>query len=135
MPAQFDFREGIIIENIVYKDTSCDWESKLLYISFLLLTWAYGIAWFALFFYCYIFHERTTFWVFIGCWFVHIGVLIGKGTHTIIKAKQNKQKNKRLQIEIIAQQEKIEQLKLKLNEEEEKETDPKGGDDEINSLN
>ena len=54
MSGRFDFREGMLLEKVVYKDTSIDCASRFKYIGYLLLTWAWGVAWFSLFFYIYI---------------------------------------------------------------------------------
>ena len=138
MSAKFDFREGMLLEKMVYKDTSCDWKSRLMYIGFLLLTWTYGAAWFALFFYCYIFHEDITFWVFIACWIVHVGVLVGKGSHTLFKAKQKKEMKQKLKEEIIAQENKLKQVKQTqdlIDNEHENKTSSRIGEYDLNSLN
>ena len=44
MSGQFDFREGMLLEKVVYKDTSCDWKSRCLYALTLITTWAWGVA-------------------------------------------------------------------------------------------
>ena len=70
MVGKFDFRDGMLLERVVYKDTSIDCLSRLKYFGYWLCAMAYGCAWFALFFWLYIFHERVAFWLFIAYWIV-----------------------------------------------------------------
>ena len=81
----YDFRDGILLEKVVYKDESCNFGYVLLYILCLIITWIWGAGWFALFFYSYIFHERIAFIVFIVVWGVFIIALAVIGFLTIKK--------------------------------------------------
>lgn len=113
MTAKFDFREGMLLEKVVYKDTSCDWKSCLMYTGCLIFCYSWGCAWFALFFWAYINYENITFWVFIACWLVHMGIIIGIGANTLHKSKLNRIKKIKEREERAKQQEKIEQAKRK----------------------
>ena len=48
----FDFRDGLLQEKAVYKDTSCDWKSVFLYIGCMLI--------------CYIFYLCEKLFAFIN---------------------------------------------------------------------
>ena len=90
----YDFRDGILLEKVVYKDTSCNCGYVLLYLLCLLITWIWGCGWFALFFYSYIFHEKVTFIVFLCIWGVFIIILVVVGILTIQKSKNEKRRKK-----------------------------------------
>ena len=102
---KYDFRDGILLEKVVYKDDSCNCAYILLYLCCLLLTWIWGCGWFALFFYSYIFHQRTTFIVFIVIWGVFAIVIALIGFLTIQKSKNEKLRKK------LAKEEREKQLK------------------------
>ena len=91
---KYDFREGILLEKVVYKDDSCNCGYVLLYLLCLLLTWMWGVAWFALFFYSYIFHEKVAFIVFIVIWGVFAITVAVIGFLTIKKSKNEKLRKK-----------------------------------------
>jgi type VI protein secretion system component VasK len=65
---EYDFREGLDQEKIVYKKESFDCKSCFYYFLCLMVCWIYTAGWFALFHYAYINHEPIAFWVYIGCW-------------------------------------------------------------------
>ena len=95
----YDFRDGILLEKVVYKDDSCNFGYVLIYIACLLLTWIWGCGWFALFFYSYIFHEKATFITFIVIWGVFaIGVVV-IGFLTIQKSKNQKAQKAKIKAE------------------------------------
>ena len=116
MPAQYDFREGILLEKVVYKDDSCDCGGGWLFVLCLIATWAWGVAWFALFFYCYINHEQTTMWVFIALWLVHMIVVITVAVLTLHRSKQAKIANKLAKEKEEEEQKKIEESKKLRNQ-------------------
>ena len=91
---QYDFRDGILLEKVVYKDESCNFGYVLLYILCLVITWIWGAGWFALFFYSDIFHERIAFIVFIVVWGVFIIALAVIGFLTIKKSENEKLRKK-----------------------------------------
>ena len=91
---KYDFREGILLEKVVYKDDSCNCGYVLLYLLCLLLTWMWGVGWFALFFYSYIFHEKVAFIVFIVIWGVFAITVAVIGFLTIKKSKNEKLRKK-----------------------------------------
>ena len=86
----YDFRDGILLEKVVYKDDSCNCQYVLLYIGCLILTWIWGSGWFALFFYSYIFHERVAFIVFLVIWCIFAAIVIVIGFLTLRKSKNEK---------------------------------------------
>ena len=88
----YDFRDGILLEKVVYKDDSCNFGNVLLYLGCLLLTWIWGCAWFALFFYSYVFHEKATFIVFLVIWCIFAVIVIIIGFLTIQKSKNEKRR-------------------------------------------
>ena len=88
----YDFRDGILLEKVVYKDDSCNVGYVFLYLGLLLLTWIWGSGWFALFFYSYIFHEKVAFIVFIVIWGVFIIIIVVIGFLTIQRSKNQKRR-------------------------------------------
>ncbi len=113
MSAKYDFREGMLLEKVVYKDESIDLKSRILYILCIIITWCWGCAWFALFFYAYIYHEQITFWIFIIAICVHALIIILFGASTLMAAKTKKEeKLYRLQMEE-KQQKEIEENRRK----------------------
>ena len=113
MSGQYDFREGILLEKVVYKDDSFDIKSRILYIICILLTWCWGLAWFSLFFWAYIFHEQVAFWVFIIVWLIHFIIVVAVGAHTLISARNKKIEKKRKKEEFEIQQKQIEENRRK----------------------
>ena len=88
----YDFRDGILLEKVVYKDDSCNVGYVFLYLGLLLLTWIWGSGWFALFFYSYIFHEKVAFIVLLVIWGVFIIIVIVIGFLTIQRSKNQKKR-------------------------------------------
>ena len=104
----YDFRDGILLEKVVYKDDSCNFGYVLLYLLCLLLTWMWGVGWFSLFFYSYIFHEKPTFIAFIVIWGVFaisIAVIaflnIKKSENEKLRKKKEKEDRERQMKEIM----------------------------------
>ena len=112
----YDFRDGILLEKVVYKDESCNFGYVLLYLSLLLLTWAWGCAWFALFFYSYVFHEKVAFIVFIVIWAVFAITVIIIGFLTIQRSKNEKMRKRREKEERQKQMEEINEARRRRNE-------------------
>ena len=123
MSGRFDFREGMLLEKVVYKDTSLDCASRFKYIGYLLLTWAWGVAWFSLFFYRYIFHERVAFWIFVGCWIVFALTFIINSIVTLQRAKSRKLKKQHDRKEHQEIQEKIDKAKQEHYQQKSKKND------------
>ena len=88
----YDFRDGILLEKVVYKDDSCNVGYVFLYLGLLLLTWIWGSGWFALFFYSYVFHEKVAFIVLLVIWGVFIIIVIVIGFLTIQRSKNQKKR-------------------------------------------
>ena len=123
MSGRFDFREGMLLEKVVYKDTSIDCASRFKYIGYLLLTWAWGVAWFSLFFYLYIFHERVAFWIFVGCWIAFALTFIINSIVTLQRAKSRKLKKQHDRKEHQEIQEKIDKAKQEHYQQKSKKND------------
>lgn len=45
----YDFREGLLLDQSVYKDNTCDWKAAFLYILAMLVCYAWGFGWWLLF--------------------------------------------------------------------------------------
>ena len=107
----YDFRDGILLEKAAYKDDSCDWKSKLLYIGFVLVAYCWAFAWFILFYYLYGNFEKTVFWVWIAIFLLHFAILISVGVSNIQRAKAEKAKRKKEEADKKLQEEKISNLR------------------------
>ena len=112
----YDFRDGILLEKVVYKDDSCNCGYVLLYLGCLLLTWIWGCAWFALFFYSYVFHERATFITFLVIWCIFAVIVILIGFMTFLKSKNEKRRKIEEKIERERQLKEINDAKRRRNE-------------------
>jgi hypothetical protein len=73
---EYDFREGLEKEKIVYKNNRWNYDEFFLYLLVVLVAWSWAAGWFALFFYAYIYNEPIAFWVFIACWLAFVAALI-----------------------------------------------------------
>ena len=96
--AKWDFREGLLLQKATYKDESRKFGEGILFFGVIILTWIWGLAWFSLFFWMYIYHQPVSFWIFIGVFLVHFIILIIIGAYTIISSK-NKKKQKKIEKE------------------------------------
>jgi len=112
----YDFRDGILLEKVVYKDDSCNFGYVLLYLACLLITWIWASAWFALFFYSYVFHERVAFIVFIVIWLIFAIFVIIIGFLTIQRSKNEKIRKRKEKEEKEIQLKQINDAKRKRNE-------------------
>ena len=113
---RYDFRDGILLEKVVYKDDSCNFGYVLLYIACLLLTWIWGCGWFALFFYSYVFHENVAFIVFIVIWCIFAIIVIVIGFLTIQRSKNEKRRKREEKEERERQLKEINDAKRRRNE-------------------
>ena len=111
----YDFRDGILLEKVVYKDESCNFGYLLLYLACLLLTWMWGVGWFALFFYSYVFHEKVAFIVFIVIWLLFAITVIVIGFLTIQNSKNEKKRKRELKEERERQMKEINDAKRRRN--------------------
>ena len=112
----YDFRDGMLLEKVVYKDDSCNCGYVLLYLACLLLTWIWGSAWFALFFYSYVFHEKVALIVFVVVWCLFAVVVIVIGYLTIQRSKNEKRYKKEQKEERERQEKEINDAKRRRNE-------------------
>jgi amino acid permease len=105
----YDFREGLDLEKIVYKNDGINWKECIYYTLCIIGCWVYTAGWFALFHYAYINSEPTAFWIYVGIWLgfaiflvIVIGYNLGAHYHrkAIKKIEQEKEnERKRLQEE------------------------------------
>ena len=112
----YDFRDGILLEKVVYKDNSFNCLYILYYLGCLLLTLIWGSAWFALFFYSYVFHEPVAFIVFIVIWAIFMIIVIIIGFLTIQRSKAEKKRKKEEKEERERQLKEIAEAKKRRNE-------------------
>ena len=109
MEPKFDFRDGLIQSN-TYKNTENDWCGVLGWIGFMLVAWAWGMAWLCLFYYCWIFHQRFAFIFFTLIWCIHFAfVCIWSGIN-LCRASHNKKIKEIKKKELIEKQEQIERM-------------------------
>ena len=92
--AKWDFREGLLQQKANYKDEGCKFGEGIFFFGVIILTWIWGLAWFCLFFWMYIYHQPVSFWIFIGVFLVHFITLIIIGVYTIISSKNKKRQKK-----------------------------------------
>ena len=86
----YDFRDGMLLEKVVYKDESYNCGYFFLYLLCLLLTWIWGSGWFALFFYSYVFHEKIALITFVVIWCIFAAIVVTIGILTIQRSKNEK---------------------------------------------
>ncbi len=89
----WDFREGIIYKKIKYKNKSKNINKKkewIIFFGFIFLTWIWGIFWFILFFWLYIYYRNVTFWLFIIIFLTHFFILIIRSVYIILSSKNKK---------------------------------------------
>jgi hypothetical protein len=65
---EFDFREGLDKDHIVYRKKGFDCKHCIYYLGYLLFTWGYTVAFFALFQYVYTNHEPVAFPIYVSLW-------------------------------------------------------------------
>ena len=130
----YDFRDGILLEKVVYKDTSCNFGYVLLYLACLLLTWIWGSAWFALFFYSYIYHEKVAFIVFLSVWGAFAIIVIVIGFITIQSSKNQKAQKARMKQEREMQLKAIHDAKKRRNENQRNNFDEINGEESSKDL-
>ena len=112
----WDFREGLISKNIKYKNKSKKANVKkewVIFFGFIFLTWIWGIFWFILFFWLYIYYRNLAFWLFIFIFLTHFFILIIRAAYVIISSKNKK-------IKKINDKEYEINMKNKINEEKRK---------------
>ena len=89
----WDFREGLIYKKIKYKNKSKNINKKkewIIFFGFIFLTWIWGIFWFILFFWLYIYYRNITFWLFIIIFLTHFFILIIRSVYIILSSKNKK---------------------------------------------
>ena len=87
---KWDFREGLLLQKVIYKDESCKFGEGIFFFGVIFLTWIWGLAWFSLFFWMYIYHRTVSFWIFIAVFLIHFILLFFIGTYNILYSKHKK---------------------------------------------
>jgi hypothetical protein len=87
---EFDFREGLDKDHIVYKKKGFDCKHCIYYLMYLLFTWGYTVAFFALFQYAYTNHELVAFPIYIALWLLFIVALTTIAIINLVKYQRNK---------------------------------------------
>jgi hypothetical protein len=73
---EFDFREGLDKEHIVYKRKGFSWKFCVYYFAYLFFTWGYVVAFFALFIYAYTNNEPVAFPIYLSLWLAFVVAII-----------------------------------------------------------
>ena len=74
---EYDFRDGLDSTKAVYKNRNrCNWPDTFRYLAWMIGTWIYTSAWFALFFYAWIIDTRSTFIVLIVLWGCFVAMML-----------------------------------------------------------
>jgi hypothetical protein len=97
---EYDFRQGLDRDHIIYKKTSYDWKFLVQYIFYLILTYAFIAGWFALFHFAYINNEKISFWVYIGFWLVWVSSIISIAVNNLRIHYKNKRIRKMKEAEL-----------------------------------
>ncbi len=87
---EYDFREGLDRDHIIYKKSGYDWDFSWKYILYLIATYVYTAAWFALFHYAYITNEPTAFWTYIAFWLLWVILIVSIAVSNLIIHYRNK---------------------------------------------
>jgi hypothetical protein len=87
---EFDFREGLDKDHIVYKRKGFSWKHCVYYLSYLLFTWGYAVAFFALFQFVYTNFEPVAFPIYIALWLAFVIALIIVAVINLIHSNQAK---------------------------------------------
>ncbi len=96
---EYDFREGLDKDQIIYKKAGRDWNFCCKYILYLLATYLFTAAWYALFHYAYINHERTAFWVYIAFWLLWVLLIVSVAITNLCIHYRNKRIKKAKELE------------------------------------
>lgn len=73
----YDFREGLDSSKVVYRNKSrCNCKDFWSYAGYLLATWLWAAAWFALFLYAWLTDRYASFVAFLTIWCVFMAILI-----------------------------------------------------------
>ena len=107
----FDFREGSLMNKTIYTDRSFDLKSNLLYYVVLLCCWAWGLAWFTLFYSFLFYYENIAYIVYIIIFVVHFIIIITVGAKNITGSRKKKQKLRLLKAKQQEQELRIEQAR------------------------
>ena len=90
----YDFREGLLLDQSIYKDNTCDWKAAFLYILSMLVCYAWGLGWWYLFYYLYGTYEKIVFWIWIAIFIIHFIIIITIGVSNLQSGIQNSRKRK-----------------------------------------
>lgn len=107
----FDFREGTLMNKAIYVDRSINLKSNLFYYVVMLCCWAWGLAWFTLFYSFLFYYEKIAYIVYIVIFVVHFIIIITVGAKNIIGSRNKKQKLRQLQAKQKEQELRIEKAR------------------------
>lgn len=111
---EYDFREGLEKDKIIYINDKRDWGGLFFYFCYILFAWSWAIANFSLWYYAYIYHEPTAFWIFVGIWLGFIVFLI---TVSLVNIhRYNRKKEMKLKQKLNDEKQKDESHKQKMEE-------------------
>jgi hypothetical protein len=87
---EFDFREGLDKDHIVYKRSGFHWTHCVYYIGYLLFTWGITVAFFALFQFVYTNYEPVAFPIYIALWLAFVISIIIVAVMNLVNYKKTK---------------------------------------------
>ena len=113
---KYDFREGINLDKIVYKETTIRWENAIYYTLLMFSTWLYAFGFLCLNFFLISNYEPVVRWIFLGQWLVWIFSIIIIGgynlmNHYKLKDEKRKLKTDAAEAKLAAMRAKIENKK------------------------
>ena len=103
----YDFREGLLLDQSIYKDNTCDWKAAFLYILSMLVCYAWGLGWWYLFYYLYGTYEKIVFWIWIAIFIIHFIIMITIGVSNLQSGKRRKEQRRKEEQEKLEQEKRI----------------------------
>ena len=91
---EYDFREGLDRDHIIYKKKGYDCKFCCYYVLYLIATYAFTAGWYALFHYAYINDEPTAFWVYIAFWLAWVILIVTIAVANLMVHYRNKRARK-----------------------------------------
>ena len=103
----YDFREGLLLDQSIYKDNTYDWKVAFLYILSMLVCYALGLGWWYLFYYLYGTYEKIVFWIWIAIFIIRFIIIITIRVSNLQSGKRRKEQRRKEEQETLEQEKRI----------------------------